>query len=320
MPAVSRAPTRRSCAPTACSSTRSSSSVATSRPAPRSSGWSTSSRTSARTRASRTSASCTATSRARRQALELAASAGGEAPENVAYVQTLLGNLELADGRGEQARRAYRQALVAVPGYAGARSGSPRSTSPAGEREPAMRSMRAAVGAQRRRASTGRARGRGARGGPRRRRPPRLRAGQRAARKERRAGPQPGRGHGALRGRARQAGRWPCSSGACLARGSERQLGACARMGADQSGRPAEGLLWARRCAIRRRSSGSPGSTSPRQPRAGAAFDAHGRQRRQHRGADSRPRDAELAAGHAALPGGHTRWGTTSMLGSGHRA
>ena len=52
-----------------------------------------------------------------REALALALAAGGEAPENVAYVQTLQGNLALARGRHSAARRAYRAALARAPGY-----------------------------------------------------------------------------------------------------------------------------------------------------------------------------------------------------------
>ena len=45
------------------------------------------------------------------EAMRLAASAGGDARENLAYVQTLLGNLELARGHTADAERAYRLAL-----------------------------------------------------------------------------------------------------------------------------------------------------------------------------------------------------------------
>jgi tetratricopeptide (TPR) repeat protein len=50
-------------------------------------------------------------------AMRLAASAGGDAGENVAYVQTLLGNLELARGNAAGAERAYRLALSRYSGY-----------------------------------------------------------------------------------------------------------------------------------------------------------------------------------------------------------
>ncbi len=48
--------------------------------------------------------------------MRLAASAGGTA-ESVAYVQTLLGDLELGRGRLGAARAGYRLAVAAVPGY-----------------------------------------------------------------------------------------------------------------------------------------------------------------------------------------------------------
>jgi pentatricopeptide repeat protein len=55
-----------------------------------------------------------------------AVSAGGAVPENVAYVRTLLGDLELARGRPGAARRAYGMALAAVPGYTPAAAGRAR--------------------------------------------------------------------------------------------------------------------------------------------------------------------------------------------------
>ena len=53
--------------------------------------------------------------RRRRRRCGAAIAAGGPAPENVAYVQTLLGELELARGRRRRARRAYAPALAARP-------------------------------------------------------------------------------------------------------------------------------------------------------------------------------------------------------------
>lgn len=49
--------------------------------------------------------------------------AGIESGENVAYVQTLLGNLLLIQGRVADAQRAYEQALAQFPGFAAARAG-----------------------------------------------------------------------------------------------------------------------------------------------------------------------------------------------------
>jgi tetratricopeptide (TPR) repeat protein len=59
-------------------------------------------------------------------AMRLAVAAGGDAPENVAYVQTLLGNLELESGHVERARTAYRTALARLPGYGPAGAGLAR--------------------------------------------------------------------------------------------------------------------------------------------------------------------------------------------------
>jgi tetratricopeptide (TPR) repeat protein len=57
------------------------------------------------------------------EALRLAVAAGGPVPENVAYVQSLLGSLELQRGRLAGARRAFTAALAAVPGYPPALAG-----------------------------------------------------------------------------------------------------------------------------------------------------------------------------------------------------
>ena len=51
------------------------------------------------------------------RAMRLAVSAGAGAPENVAYVQTLLGDLQALRGRTTAARRAYAAALTAVRDY-----------------------------------------------------------------------------------------------------------------------------------------------------------------------------------------------------------
>ncbi len=50
-------------------------------------------------------------------AMSLAVSAGAAVPENVAYVQTLLGDLEALRGRPRAASRAYAAALASVKGY-----------------------------------------------------------------------------------------------------------------------------------------------------------------------------------------------------------
>jgi tetratricopeptide (TPR) repeat protein len=59
-------------------------------------------------------------------AMERAVSAGGGARENLAYVQALLGDLELARGRLAAARRAYGAALVSMPDYVPALAGKAR--------------------------------------------------------------------------------------------------------------------------------------------------------------------------------------------------
>lgn len=57
------------------------------------------------------------------EALELAISAGGGTPENVAYVETLLGNIQLQRGDLDAAQGAYRAADGRVPGFLGAQVG-----------------------------------------------------------------------------------------------------------------------------------------------------------------------------------------------------
>ena len=57
------------------------------------------------------------------EAMRLAVSAGGGSAENIAYVETLLGNLELQRGEIAHAGRAYRTALARVPDYLPARAG-----------------------------------------------------------------------------------------------------------------------------------------------------------------------------------------------------
>jgi tetratricopeptide (TPR) repeat protein len=65
-------------------------------------------------------------------AMRLAASAGG-APENVAYVETLRGDLELQRGRVGAARRAYISALRSLPAYPGGMVGLARADAAGGE-------------------------------------------------------------------------------------------------------------------------------------------------------------------------------------------
>jgi tetratricopeptide (TPR) repeat protein len=72
------------------------------------------------------------------QAMRLAVSAGGESPENVGYVQTLVGQLELESGNYAAARRAYRAALAGDPGYPAAIAGLARVEAGRGDYEAAI--------------------------------------------------------------------------------------------------------------------------------------------------------------------------------------
>ena len=80
-----------------------------------------------------------------REALTLALAAGGQAPENVAYVQTLQGNLALARGRHAAARRAYRAALARSRGYVPGRVGLARTDAADGRLDQAIERLRAVV-------------------------------------------------------------------------------------------------------------------------------------------------------------------------------
>src|SRR4051812_1708376 len=79
------------------------------------------------------------------RAIRLAVSAGGEVPENVAYVQTLLGNLLLARGSIGEARLAYLEALDRVPAYPAAASGLARVDVARGRLGSAVHRLRAVV-------------------------------------------------------------------------------------------------------------------------------------------------------------------------------
>jgi pentatricopeptide repeat protein len=76
------------------------------------------------------------------EAMRRAASAGGDARENLAYVQTLLGNLELARGRTGAARDAYRLALARYPQYVPAQAGLARTAADRGDLGTAIRAYR----------------------------------------------------------------------------------------------------------------------------------------------------------------------------------
>lgn len=79
------------------------------------------------------------------EAMRLAVSAGGGAPENVAYVQTLVGNLEFARGRPAAARQAYRAALARSPRYVPALAGRARLDAAQRRFAPAIRTLSSLV-------------------------------------------------------------------------------------------------------------------------------------------------------------------------------
>ena len=80
-----------------------------------------------------------------REALALALGAGGEAAENIAYIQTLQGNLELSRGRRGAARQAYRAALMRSPRYVPARVGLARAEAAAGHLGQSIERLRSVV-------------------------------------------------------------------------------------------------------------------------------------------------------------------------------
>ena len=66
-------------------------------------------------------------------AMRLAVSAGGGDPENVAYVQVLLGDLQLQRGQVAAARLAYTAALRSLPGYPAGMVGLARADAASGD-------------------------------------------------------------------------------------------------------------------------------------------------------------------------------------------
>jgi tetratricopeptide (TPR) repeat protein len=78
-------------------------------------------------------------------AMRLAVSAGGGAPENVAYVQTLLGNLRFEAGDLPAARAAYAEARAAFPRYVPASAGLAKVDAADGRLPSAIRRLRDAV-------------------------------------------------------------------------------------------------------------------------------------------------------------------------------
>jgi tetratricopeptide (TPR) repeat protein len=78
-------------------------------------------------------------------AMRRAVAAGGPVPENVAYVQSLLGGLELARGHLGAARHAYDAALAAMPAYAPAAAGRARVAAVEGDLRGAIARWRRVV-------------------------------------------------------------------------------------------------------------------------------------------------------------------------------
>ncbi len=79
------------------------------------------------------------------EAMRLAVSAGGGSAEGSAYVQSLLGNLQLDRGRYGAAEGAYRQALAGEPAYPAAEAGLARLDAGRGRFAPAIRRYRRLV-------------------------------------------------------------------------------------------------------------------------------------------------------------------------------
>src|SRR3954469_22148842 len=79
------------------------------------------------------------------RAMELAVDAGGGARENVAYVQSLLGDVEFMRGHLAAATEAYRHADFSFPGYAQAEVGLAKVDAARRRFEPAFPRLRAVV-------------------------------------------------------------------------------------------------------------------------------------------------------------------------------
>lgn len=79
------------------------------------------------------------------RAMRFAVASGAAAPENVAYVQTQLGDLEATRGHVRSARRAYAAALAGVTGYVPALAGRARLDAAEGRSGRAIRDLEAIV-------------------------------------------------------------------------------------------------------------------------------------------------------------------------------
>jgi tetratricopeptide (TPR) repeat protein len=79
------------------------------------------------------------------RAMQAAVSAGGDVPENEAYVRSLLGALELQRGRLDAAARSFRAAVQAVPGYVPGEAGLAKVDVARGDLDRAIRRLRGIV-------------------------------------------------------------------------------------------------------------------------------------------------------------------------------
>ena len=154
---------------------------------------------------------------------------------DVAYVQSLLGSIELNRGRLGAARRAFAAASAAVPGYGPAADGRADSRPPADGWATRSAACAASSPAQPLSRLRHRARRAPARGRPARRRAARLRARGGAGAAAREAWVQPRRRARRLRVRPRRPRARPGARQDRVVAGAERELGRCARLGADPS-------------------------------------------------------------------------------------
>ena len=81
------------------------------------------------------------------KAMGLAVSAGAGSPESLAYVESLLGKLEIDRGNYGAAEHAYREALAADPGFPAAGAGLARAEAAQGRLGAAIERYRSVVDA-----------------------------------------------------------------------------------------------------------------------------------------------------------------------------